>query len=527
MDLSFLRFINPKTWFPSLPMDRQTTGVSLGESPAMAHTMTVDKVHSALRKAEAGDCEELFALYKEIRLGHAHLQTVMNQRKLAVMTKALTIVPEDPQSPQDEAAAKACQVLVRTPGWSRTAMNHLLNGHLYPLAVLEQVYQPAPAGSGLRYVPKGWHVVPYRLLDWTDGYLQIWDADAKLGHRLATKQKPDPLRHIIHRGHLLEDIPDNWGGPLRAALFWWLFATQDRDWWVRFLDRFGAPFLVARYDTNDAKSKGMLTQAFSLATRLFGLVVSKQTDIQVHAVATSSHGEAFKAFQEYAAAELSKLILGQSMTVTAQAGGLGGAQAEVQENTRGDIEAWDLTVLAETVRDQIIAPFLRINGIAGRAVLQVATDSAADLESKTKFLESATKAGLEPTDEAIAALSKAGGIQLQRAARPAPVPTFSAFAAEATFDPSANAALLESLGRPTVEQLDKIASRAAPSLARAFTGRYKPVADLIAASTSAEDLEHRLHVFFADLPAGRAVPIIQEALTAYAANGAATGPRKV
>ncbi|MCW0217883.1 MAG: DUF935 domain-containing protein, partial [Prosthecobacter sp.] len=417
-----------------------------------------------------------------------------------------------------------------------------------------------------------------------------WDADPNTGHRMATKQTPQDLRHIIHRGHLLTDIPDNWGGPMRAVLFWWLFATQDRDWWVRFLDRFGAPFLVAKYDPNDKKSKGMLTQAFSLATRLFGLVVSRETEIAVHAVATSSHGEAFKAFQEFANAEVSKLILGQTMTVTAQAGGLGGAQAEVQEAARGDIEAWDLTILAATVNAQIIAPFCRLNGLRGRAVLQVAVDSAKDLEGKTKLLEVAAKSGLELTDEGITILNKSGGLLFQRAgakqaALPMPgaempstggadvqsqamngaqvgslvdvikavagreLPKLAAMeilrnafptvpeaslakmldsaGAVTSLSAAADAgtkadAMLERLGQPTNSQLDKIATRGAPRLAAAFQGRYAAVADIIAASASAADLEHRLHVHFSSLPPGKLQPILEDALTAYAVTGSAT-----
>lgn len=506
------------------PTAPNTVGVSLGEPPAVAHTMSTDRVHAALRQAEAGDCRDLFAIYRDIRLGHAHTQTVINQRKLAVLTKALTIVPRDSKNADDVQAAERCQILTDVPGWTGTAMNHLLNGHLYPLAVLEQVYAPAAASAGLRYVPSGWHVVPYHLLDWTDGVLRIWDADQTTGHRLATKKAPQPIRHIIHRGHLLTDIPDHWGGPLRAVLFWWLFATQDRDWWVRFLDRFGAPFLVAKYDPNDKKSKGTLTQAFSLASRLFGLVVSQDTQIEVKSVATTSHGEAFKVFQEFANAELSKLILGQTMTVTAQASGLGGgAQAEVQENARGDIEAWDLTILAATVNSQIIAPFCRLNGIKGRAVLQVAVDSAKDLEGKTKLLEVAAKAGLELTDEGIEILNKSGGLPFQRSAAPAvPGPPLSLAALSALAHTDNAVAILERLGQPTNAQLDKIAENGAPRLAAAFQGRYAAVKDLIAASTSAEDLEHRLHVHFASLTPAKLQPILENALTAYAATGSAT-----
>jgi len=510
-----------KLFSRKVPQGRNTVGAALGEPVALSHTLTVDRLHSILRRAEMGDTQDLFSLYRDIRLGSAHVQTITNQRQLAVLTKTLNIVPEDAKNPLDVRAADACRNLTRSPGWQSVAMAHLLKGHLYPVAVLEQCYKAAPVGNpdGLRYVPDEWAAVPYRLLDYTEGHLMLWDADPFRGHRLGTKQKLTPIRHIVHRGHLLTDIPDNWGGPMRAALFWWLFATMDRDWWVRFLDRFGAPFIVGRYDSSDEKSKRTLTAAFSAATRLFGLVVSKETDIEVKAVATSSHGEAFEKLQHFANGELSKLFLGQSMTVTAQAGGLGGAQAEVQQNTLGDIEAWDLSALAATVNTQIIEPFLEMNGLNGRATLQVATDTTHELAGKTAFLTAATQAGLAPTDEAIKILSDASGIPLQRAGiQPLGQPAAFA-AAKPGLSPSAT---LRRYGQPTNAQLDQIAAIGAPDLAAAFTGRFSVIPGMIAASTSAQDLEQRLAAHFSTLPPRRISALIEDALTAYAATGSAT-----
>lgn len=505
------------------PQGRNTVNAALGEPPALSHTLTVDRLHGILRRAEMGDTQDLFSLYRDIRLGSAHVQTITNQRQLAVLTKTLNIVPEDGKNPQDIRASDACRALTRSIGWQGVAMAHLLKGHLYPVAVLEQCYKTAPAGNpdGLRYIPDEWAAVPYRLLDYTDGHLMLWDADPTRGHRLGTKQELTPIRHIVHRGHLLTDIPDNWGGPMRAALFWWLFATMDRDWWVRFLDRFGAPFIVGRYDSSDDKSKATLTRAFSAATRLFGLVVSKETDIAVHAVATSSHGEAFEKLQTFANGELSKLFLGQSMTVTAQAGGLGGSQAEVQQNTLGDIEAWDLSALAATVNTQIIAPFLEMNGLTGRALLQVATDTSKELAGKTAFLTAATQAGLTPTDEAIKILSDASGIPLQRAGIISAPAALSAFAASTAQETTA-AAILRRHGQPTNAQLDQIATIGAPALANAFTGRFSVVPGMIAASTSPQDLERRLAAHFSTLPPARISALTEEALIAYAATGSAT-----
>lgn len=521
---ALLSRINP---FRGAPTGRQTVATVFGQPNAISHTLSVDRVLGILRQAEGGECQELFAVYRDIVLGHAHTQTVYNQRKLAALTKALTIGPADEKDPQDVAAAEACKVLTKSKGWLTSAMSHLLNGHLWPLAVLEQEYAPYSSARfpQVRVAPVGWHPVPYHLLDWTDGTLKIWDADPVFGQRTGTKNAPDPARFVIHRGHLLANIPDNWGGPMRAALFWHLFAMMDRDWWVRFLERFGAPFLVGRYETSDDASRSLLTRAFSNATRLFGLVVSKETDIQVQSIATNAHGEAFEKMQNFANGELSKLILGQTMTTTAQASGLGGgAQAMVQENVRGDIEAWDITALAETVNTQIIQPFLAFNAIAGNAELTITTSTGTDMQRQAQFLTATTAAGLEPTDEGIEVLSKSSGIPLQRANRPAApgagaAPGANAITGLAALMAASN--LRRNPRQPTDAELDRVAAAGAPILAEAFRGRFAPIRDLIQSAESLDDLMAGLADFSATLSPGEAYRLTEDALTAYSANAAA------
>ena len=524
---------------------RRTPATGLGQPPSLAQTLSVDRLQSILRAAEAGDPIDLFSIYRDILIGHAHTQTEWNKRKLAALTKSLTFVPYDDDNPDDKRLADlADRYIGRHPHWLNPGLNHLLDGHLYPVSVLEPVWAPAPRNPhGIRIVPAAFIPVPWHLLTWTSGRLEIYDADPVFGNRLATKAEPDPDGYIIHRGHLLQSIPDNWGGPMRAALFWWLFATMDRDWWVAFLERFGSPFIVGRYDQGDDQSRRTLAAAFSAAKRLFGLVISRDTEVEIHEVQTRSHGEAFEKMHSVANAELSKLILGQTMTTTAAPGGIGGTQAEVQDRVRADIEAWDITALSATVRDQVVAQFARLNGLAGCAELAVATSSAPEIGEKANLLAALTNAGLELTDEGIEALSQESGLPIRRAAgsldpvRPAnpssapqssqPVtsPATTPEALTAAPPPPASVRKAQAQSAPPLDQLDRVATAAAPALAEAFRGTHAPVRQIVLDSTSAEDLEAKLATFYADWPAARLAALTQDALTAYAANGAAAGSR--
>jgi len=94
-----------------------------------------------------------------------------------------------------------------------------------------------------------WHefvAVPDHLLTWRNqGVLEIELCDPMTSLPTGKWVKPEPMRYITHRGHLMR-TPDNWGGPMRSLVWWFFLKVMDREWWVRFLDEFGTPSPVAR-----------------------------------------------------------------------------------------------------------------------------------------------------------------------------------------------------------------------------------------------------------------------------------------
>lgn len=497
--------------------------LGLNEPSFAASTMSVDKLHGILRNAEAGNTDELFALYRDMLAGHSHLQTELNTRKLAVLGHPWNFQPEDPKNPDDIRAAEAAATLLKCGSLLNPGANHLLNACLYPVALVRKSYKLAPPNPlGLRYHLADLEPVNYHLLNFSDrGLLKIHDIDPATGTRQTSTHLASERDYIIHRGHLLTMLPDHWGGPMRAALFWWLFATQNRDWWVRFLDRFGAPFIVGKYNAADPKAKTTLASAFSAATRLFALVVSKETEIEVQTVSATSQGDAFHLMHQVANREISKLVLGQTMTSEAQAQGLGGSQALVHNMVRGDIKQFDGATLANTLLDQLVRQFFEINGLTGNVILTTGGASPEEIASQADLIAKASTAGLTLTNEGIAQFSRTCGLPFTRAAAPLLPTPRDAFAAppRRPRDVTPLPAYL-----PTNEELDRIAEAGAPALAAAFTGSLAPLRHLIATSTSATDLEDKIRTFYADYTPAKQAQLIEDALVAYAVNGTLSFP---
>lgn len=415
------------------------------DPPSVAELLDVDMLHGILDEARSGNTQRLFAVYRDLVLGHSHGQSELNTRKLAVVGEHPIFEPLDKTDPGSTQARDLVETCWQSYPEARNAVTHLLDSCLWPVALVEKTFRRSTK-PGLRYELAGLRPVPYHLLDYTEGRLRIQDVSPQ-GVPMGTYHEPDPRRYIIHRGHLMTSIPDNFGGPMRAALFWWLFSTMDRDWWIRFLERFGAPFIVGKYDPADEGARGLLTHAFSAATRLFGLVVSRDTQVELHSAQSATHGDAFEQFHDAAKKELSKLILGQTMTSEAQAGGLGGTQAVVHDGVRADIKKFDALALGDTLRHQLFRQLLDINGLAKAPAPNVSWGSdQADAKIIAETIETLNRGGLRPTAESLADISLDLGFAVERITGPLPPSPgqaspdlLSLFAASASRNPGADA----------------------------------------------------------------------------------------
>lgn len=380
------------------------------EPPAMAMNMDAGRIMAIVSAAEGGYTRDLFSLYRDVVLVDSHLQGEWMKRKLAVLGDNLTILPYDKKDQNDVATADAVKAAIEDCKSWRTSNSYLLDSTLYPVSVVEKTFRPT--GSG--YAIEALTPVPYHLLDYTTGKMRIYDVDPINGTVLATSHEPDPNRYIVHRGHLLTS-QDNWGGPMRSILFWWLLSAMDREWWARFLERYGAPFLVGKFA--DEEGMGVLERAFSMATKLGGLVISRETSVEIQKASASDSGDAYDKFLTICQREKSKLILGQTLSGEAQSTGLGSGVSDLQGSVRDDLRKFDATLLADTLSHQLITQFCAINNLPGRVPKLVwGSQSNDEVKVTGTLLQSLAMANLELTDAGVTQLSENLGLSLQRRA---------------------------------------------------------------------------------------------------------------
>lgn len=478
------------------PGARVTLVNPLDEPRGALSYMTADRVQAIFAAAEAGDMDDYYALARDLMVAHSHLQSELAGVKLDVIGEELvfTAAADDDQPAAD--AADFCEQQILACPTAIAAFNRLLQAIILPVSVVEKVYAPDGAGYRLaELVP-----VPMRLLDFRSGTIRIYQTDGA-GRRLTVSDEVDPERYIVHRSSLLDE-PDIYGGLLRSIVWWCLFSLMDRSWWVRFLERYGSPFLVGKYDPDRPEDRAVLESAFAYAVKIGGLVVSDSTAVEIQQ-AQSSNADAFEKFHQVACREITKALTGHTATSEAQGAALGSGVNDTADSKRAARRKWNARALCTTLRDQLCEQLLRLNGLPGiPPMLTFGGVSPAEMAAHATLLGSLRTAGLQLTDDGVLQTSRRFGLDLQRQAGGGV--GFPSFAVNSIPAPQA--------------AVDTLSVDASAILARLGRERAAGLLQEVRNATSPADLQERLAAWAASLNPSE-LAALQDSSSAAALNG--------
>jgi phage gp29-like protein len=366
----------------------------------------IDAVTTAITAAECGNFLPFSQIVKKMLSDDGHIQTEVAKRKLALLGDPLTMRPAS-KKPVDVAAAEECKRWSDDYSSFTDAMLWALDGVIWPNATSEKVFEP---GTGGRRFDLALEPVDPALFDYSDGCFKLQKTveGAPTGDIFA----PDPARYWTYRGHL-STLADQRGGPARPLLFWHFMSHCSYNWWGRFLERFGAPFLVGKVDNMDSDEVYKLEDAFRQATRLFGVVVSRGTEIELMEARVADGGRAYEANHRLCQEEKSKIILGQYGTTQAVSSGLNGDTAGTLGKVRGDFRDWDSFRLGSSLRAHVLRQFMQVNAIPGSPPLPIWGDVSGENTVNGELLVQLAQIGILPGEDALDAISQGAGVSLR------------------------------------------------------------------------------------------------------------------
>lgn len=415
----------------------------------LATNVDVARIQAALRSAERGDTWQFFTIVRDMISSFTHLNAEWNKRKMVIVGQPMNLIPCDPTNEDDVVACDVIREAIENCRNWQEGLQHLLDATLMPLSVSEKIFEPIGMSESsqfrylkrmrlkeiapvnylnlcfkIPYLPGSTGASLFNADDW-ESWLRFYSTTptGAINYGTMDVYAPDPNIHIIHRGNLLSpSIPPNFGGHIRAVLFYWLLIIQDRDWWGLMMSKYGMPIPVAKADAQLKDAVENLQQALALGTQLGGIVIDKAAELEWSSTPGTDGSNAHKIFSDFCNCEVSKLVVGQVLSSTPKNTGLGSGMADQAEGVRDDIRMWDTLKLADTLQKQLFPQILAVNGYRGKAP-KVSWGGIKSGESDlfAGTLQKFSAAGYELTDAGIVSASEKVGYGLQR--KPEPVVT--------------------------------------------------------------------------------------------------------
>lgn len=312
-----------------------------------------------------------YGLFEEALDKDAHLSALITQRKAAVLSWDSSVVPAD-SSPEAKLVADAVEAALDNIGGSNGQassftrdLSELLDAVPFGLAVSEVVWEEKQTlgmeGEGGQS-PRVW-LVPAKLLS---RHPRRFIFDTSGGLKLLSTGEPStgksvqPRKFIVFAPYGRHENP--YGLPALRSVWWFAyFKRQAMKFWVMFAEKFGTPTTVLKHPLGATdKEKSAYRRIIGSIQQETGLVVPDGVELQLLEAQRSGSSQTYRQLVEFCNAEMSKAIVGQ--TLTSEAGERGARSlGEVHYAVRQDIVRQDAKALQSAINGQLVRWFVDLN----------------------------------------------------------------------------------------------------------------------------------------------------------------------
>ena len=313
------------------------------------------RLAAILREAESGYAESYLDLAEEMEEKDLHYQAVLGTRRRQVSQLKITVEPADDSSEAEADAEIVREWLGRTELEDELfdimdAVGKGFSVHEIIWEMSERQWMPAK----LKYQLPRWFVFDRE----TGQQLMIRDPEGQHGWA-----ELEPAKFVVHRHAAKSGLPIR-GGLARSAAWAWMFKNYTLRDWVRFVEAYGMPYRVGKYDksANAEEKNALLTAVRDIAGDAAAIIPMGMEIEFVTALPGAARTEVFSSLLEYIDAQISKAVLGQTLTTQEGQGGTGSyGLGKVHDEVRHDIERSDARQLAATLNRDVVKPLIELN----------------------------------------------------------------------------------------------------------------------------------------------------------------------
>jgi len=337
---------------PRRPDDRQIAVASVRDrwSSYPSRGLTPERLAAILREADEGDVARQCELFTEMEEKDAHLASLLQTRRNAVIGLPRAVLPYSDDPADQESAGLVEEVLdgIDLDDLVLDLMDAVGKGY----SIAEILWE-----TGERVAP--------RSVEWVDPKRFAWDGHAV---RLLTEAHPmdgealPANKFIVHRYKARSGLPSR-AGMLRVCAWMYLFKNYAVKDWVAFAEVFGMPLRLGKYDPAASKED---REALEAAIRALGTdaagIIANTTDIEfLSEKSGTSGGDVYERLAAFCDRAMSKAVLGQ--TLTSDTTGATGTYAagQVHDSVRRDLIEADAAAVARTLQRDLIRPIVGFN----------------------------------------------------------------------------------------------------------------------------------------------------------------------
>lgn len=335
--------------------ERQTTTLALPrqDDNHPARGLTLDKLASLLRGAEAGDLIPQAELGEDMEERDSHLFAELSKRKRALVGLDWHVDPRPGADAAEKRAAQVAGELIAAIPDFEDAVFDLADGILKSYSGLEIAWQRDGDGWQIEQLT---HQPATRFCT---------DQATRSQLRLYTGTHPDgdelwPFGWILHKhkaksGYLARQC-------LTRILAWpYLCKVYGLTDLVDLLEIYGFPLALGKYPgTATPDQKTALLRAVANLSRAGSGIIPAEMSVDLVETAKAL-GDPHLALIAWAERAESKAILGATLTSEAQATGLGSNLASVHQDVAWDLTLSDVQQLAGTLTRDLVYPLLAVN----------------------------------------------------------------------------------------------------------------------------------------------------------------------
>jgi phage gp29-like protein len=361
---------------------------------AVAHPalgLTPQRLAALLQQAEFGDPFQYLELAEEMEEKDLHYLAVLGTRKHAVAQLDVVIRPASSDAEDVRLASMATDYLLKGTLNLREALFDILDAIGKGFSATEILWDT----SGKEWYPTqlAWRDPRWFMFDWISGqqllvrtlpdenqdiplndsgYSHLDSRLLPLGTRsrnahdrwnpLQPMTAPLlPFKFIVHQAKAKSGLPIR-GGIARAAAWAYLFKNYALKDWVTFAEVFGQPLRLGKYGPGATEAdKTALLQAVSNIGTDAAAIVPDSMMIEFTQARRGNGADLYERFCDFLDRQVSKAVLGQTLTTELPHGGGSRAAAQVHQMVRRDILGADAGRLEATLGRDLIKPLIDLN----------------------------------------------------------------------------------------------------------------------------------------------------------------------